>query len=156
MIVAFQERAAEARAVLTAATYLQDEFAEIAGLRMWASPWTPTWGEWAFMRDRGPSIREKWQLIPEGLDLLITHGPPAYICDRTLGGEHVGCEDLREIVEARRPRLHVFGQFTKATAWSRSQGRSTSMLRSATGAMRRATSPSSSTFELSHRRGSGG
>ncbi len=76
---------------------------------MWGSPWQPRFGDWAFGLDRGPAIRERWDLIPDGLDVLITHGPPAHIGDRLLSGEHVGCEDLRQVVRQRRPRLHVFG-----------------------------------------------
>jgi Icc-related predicted phosphoesterase len=106
---AFEKRPAEARRTLTAATYIEDELLEVAGLRIWGSPWTPKWGEWAFSLERGSEIRAKWELIPEGLDILITHGPPAFICDQAGPGLNVGCEDLREIVEQRKPRLHVFG-----------------------------------------------
>jgi predicted phosphodiesterase len=58
---------------------------------------------------RGPRLREKWRLIPEGVDILVTHGPPAGILDQTPQGEHVGCADLKEAVERVKPKLHVFG-----------------------------------------------
>lgn len=106
---AFEEAPSWARKALSAATYLQDELLEVAGLRIWGSPWTPRWGEWWFECDRGPEIRTKWELIPEGLDILMTHGPPMGILDEAPYERHVGCEDLRQVVEARRPRLHVFG-----------------------------------------------
>lgn len=41
--------------------------------------------------------------------MLITHGPPFGIGDRTWGGSHVGCEDLLRRVRQIQPRLHVFG-----------------------------------------------
>jgi Icc-related predicted phosphoesterase len=106
---AFEEKPSAARALVSGFRYLEDEGALVAGLRLWGSPWTPTFGEWAFMQDRGAAIRAKWELIPRGLDVLITHGPPATIRDQTHRGEHVGCEDLRQIVEDRAPRVHVFG-----------------------------------------------
>jgi hypothetical protein len=36
----------------------------------------PEFGNWAFMLPRGPRIKEKWDQIPDGIDILITHGPP--------------------------------------------------------------------------------
>ena len=35
----------------------------------------------AFNLDRGHPLKEKWDLIPDQLDLLITHGPPFGILD---------------------------------------------------------------------------
>src|SRR4030095_16002792 len=68
-----------ARRLLTNARYLEDELIEVMGLRLYASPWQPRYFDWAFNLDRGAEIRRKWGLIPEGLDLLVTHGPPAGI-----------------------------------------------------------------------------
>ena len=39
-------------------------------------PWQPAYNHWAFNLPRGPALAEKWALIPPGLDVLITHGPP--------------------------------------------------------------------------------
>lgn len=36
-------------------------------------PWFYGWG---FNLPRGQALLEKWNLIPEGIDILITHGPP--------------------------------------------------------------------------------
>ena len=36
-------------------------------------PWFYGWG---FNLPRGQALLEKWNLIPEGVDVLITHGPP--------------------------------------------------------------------------------
>lgn len=96
--------------ILTAADYLEDALVEIDGIRIWGSPWTPTFFDWAFMKDRGSEIREMWDMIPENLDLLITHGPPWGILD--FCGSHAGCSDLLDIVTKKlssAPRFHVFG-----------------------------------------------
>src|SRR5262249_40504742 len=44
----FQERAAEARARITSAVYLEDSGCEIEGLTFYGSPWQPWFGGWAF------------------------------------------------------------------------------------------------------------
>ena len=46
----------------------------------------PEFGGWAFNLPRGQSCLDKWNKIPEGVDILMTHGPPLgitkllYIC----------------------------------------------------------------------------
>ena len=92
--------------------YLKDSGAEIAGLKIYGSPWQPTFYDWAFNLDRGEPIKAKWDLIPEGLDILITHGPPMGIHDQItphMGTEHLGCEELMKAVERVKPKIHVFG-----------------------------------------------
>ncbi|MGD9588017.1 MAG: metallophosphatase domain-containing protein [Pyrinomonadaceae bacterium] len=96
--------------------YLQDESVEIEGLKFYGSPWQPRFFEWAFNLNRGPELAEKWKLIPEDIDILITHGPPYGILDlvpRKGGDENTGCEELRKRVEQiaafGRLKLHVFG-----------------------------------------------
>ncbi|MBI5517484.1 MAG: metallophosphatase domain-containing protein [Deltaproteobacteria bacterium] len=95
-------------------TYLVDEGCELLGLRLWASPYTPRHGEWAFQDDRGASLAARWAAIPEGLDVLVTHGPPHGVLDRTRLGLDVGCEALLDVVRARPPRVHVFGHVHEA------------------------------------------
>jgi predicted phosphodiesterase len=111
----FQQRPRVARGLLKSAAYLEDSGIEIEGLRFWGSPWQPWFFDWAFNLRRGAPLREKWALIPEGTDVLVTHGPPEGILDMVGvgkavdGHDHAGCEELREAVLRLRPRLHVFG-----------------------------------------------
>ena len=88
--------------------YLQDSMVEIDGIKIYGSPWTPTFYDWAFMRDRGEQIAKKWELIPEGMDIVITHGPPMGILDYCRDG-HVGCYDLFKRIEIVKPKYHIFG-----------------------------------------------
>ena len=74
--------------------YLNDSGVEIEGFKIWGSPIQPTFFDWAFNRDRGEDINKHWQLIPANTDILITHGPPFGILDKTIRGENVGCEML--------------------------------------------------------------
>ncbi len=98
-----------ARSLMTNATYLQDELIVVNGLRIYASPWQPRFFDWAFNLDRGLPLRRKWDLIPDDVDVLVTHGPPFGIRDQNPNGEHCGCEELRAAVERVKPRLHIFG-----------------------------------------------
>ncbi|MBS1809238.1 MAG: metallophosphoesterase [Acidobacteria bacterium] len=103
-----------ARAIMTNAHYLQDEFVMLDGLKIYGAPWQPRFFNWAFNVDRGPKIRRKWERIPDDTDVLITHGPPHgildVVSDRWTGkAESVGCEELLPIVQQIKPRAHIFG-----------------------------------------------
>lgn len=96
--------------------YLQDDGVEIGGLRFWGSPWTPRFYDWAFQLESGPPDRtygrtawEHWARVPDGIDVLVTHGPPKGILDHTPRGDRVGDPHLLALVQRARPRLHVFG-----------------------------------------------
>lgn len=91
--------------------YLEDSGIEIEGIKIWGSPISPEFRNWAFNRQRGPVIKKHWDLIPEDTDIVITHGPPSGCGDleKTLYGEPVGCVDLAETLSRVKPRLSVFG-----------------------------------------------
>lgn len=96
--------------------YLRDQAVEIEGLKIYGTPWQPWFHDWAFNLERGPEIARKWELIPEGLDLLITHGPPQGYGDgvpRRIKGQmmidRVGCADLLAAIKVKKPRYTVFG-----------------------------------------------
>ena len=85
------------------------------GLKFWGSPWTPTvpleisMMQWAFEKDRG-QLKEKWDKIPAGLDVLVTHGPPYGNLGGTLNdGLDVGDHELRDAIMEKKPRLHLCG-----------------------------------------------
>lgn len=95
-------------------TYLNDSGVEIEGLKIWGSPIQPWFFDWAFNRQRGAEIAKHWALIPEDTDILVTHGPPYGILDKTDDGKLVGCEELIKVVERIRPKVHVFGHIHEA------------------------------------------
>lgn len=84
-------------------------------VQFWGSPVTPTFFDWAFNRDRGPSIKKHWDKINLDTEVLITHGPPYGILDETPKGEHAGCVDLLNQIE-KLPKLKVvaFGHIHSA------------------------------------------
>lgn len=95
-------------------TYLMDQSVTVAGLRFHGAPWQPWFHDWAFNLPRGPELAAKWALIGDDVDVLLTHGPPQGILDRTFSGLAVGCADLTEALARVRPRVHVFGHIHEA------------------------------------------
>lgn len=103
-------------------TLLIDDLVTIDNKLIYGSPWTPRFGGWAYMLEEN-EIKAKWDKVPAGLDLLITHGPPFGILDMTDGrysldkkGIHVGCKHLRNLVSdlGIAPRHHVTGHIHHA------------------------------------------
>ncbi len=89
--------------------YLNDSGITIENIRIWGSPVQPEFLNWAFNRERGEEIKKHWNLIPKDTNLLITHGPPEGILDKTIRGKSVGCLDLLNRVNNIQPKIHVFG-----------------------------------------------
>ena len=110
----FEREPDEARRRITNAVYLQDAGVEIGGLKIWGSPWQPWFFSWAFNLHRGEPIAAKWALIPDDTDILVTHGPPQGIGDRTVDDRVVGCADLLARIRAVKPKLHVCGHIHEA------------------------------------------
>lgn len=94
--------------------YLQDSSVEIEGLHLYGSPWQPEFYNWEWNLPRGKALAEKWALIPNDVDVLITHGAPAGILDivPSFGGAYdsVGDEDLlMRVKELTNLKLMCFG-----------------------------------------------
>lgn len=88
-------------------TYLQDSGCEWGGLNFWGTPWTPpVWGVFQAGRMHEVGVFGR---IPDGVDVLITHGPPNGRGDLTANLERAGSTPLRAAVTRARPRLHVYG-----------------------------------------------
>lgn len=92
-------------------TYLQDSGCEWEGLRLWGTPWQPWFFDWAFNLYE-PELVAKWELIPEGTDVLVLHGPPHGYGDwvRDGGGmKRCGSPSLIDRIKRIGPRLVIFG-----------------------------------------------
>jgi len=94
--------------------YLEDNEVIIEGIKIWGSPITPYFFNWAFNRQRGENIRKYWDAIPSDTDIIVTHGPPKGIGDKTSQGIDAGCADLLTAIERVKPRYHVFGHIHEA------------------------------------------
>lgn len=109
--------------------HLSDWGTTFNGLKIWGSPWTKTFPNMnphcmAFTVDTDDELKEKWDLIPEDTDILITHSPPFSILDtvkrlnwnrrsrvKEVHVEHVGSHSLYEKFygERLKCKLHAFG-----------------------------------------------
>ncbi len=90
------------------------ELVVINKIRIFGSPYTPTFGTgWVYNVPRH-KINTYWDEIPDNTDILITHGPPKGILDLTHVNntltEQVGCKSLLNHVLGRvKPNYHIFG-----------------------------------------------
>lgn len=55
--------------------YLQDEEFILDGVKFWGTPWTIPFFNWGF-NGRDEVRRAAFNLIPEDVDVIISHGPP--------------------------------------------------------------------------------
>lgn len=99
------------------AIWLQDKSVELHGLKFFGTAWQPYFMDWAFNVYRGDLLREKFSIIPDDTDVLITHCPPFGILDETPGGELVGSAELREKIEQIRPVVNCFGHIHHSRGW---------------------------------------
>ncbi len=101
------------------AIYLEDSGCTFEALKIWGSPWTKTFEGMnpnckAFTCDTEEELEEKWKLIPDDIDILITHSPPLGKLDKIKIDKDmfisIGSRSL-ETALIQRPSivLHVFG-----------------------------------------------
>lgn len=89
--------------------YLRDSSKKVLGKVFWGSPYTPAYKNMAFNKERTQEMKSHWDKVPENIDVLITHGPPADILDRTYKGVRVGCHHLKIKALKIKPKFHFFG-----------------------------------------------
>jgi len=88
-------------------------------LKIWGSPWTLRFEGMnphcmAFTVDTEEELAEKWAMIPDDVDILVTHSPPQQVRDWVNDySEGViracGSESLKNTYRRIKPKLHVFG-----------------------------------------------
>jgi len=84
--------------------YLEDSYVEIEGLKIYGTPYTPAYFDWAFQMPR-EDMSKVWDAVPEDTDILLTHGPPLNIFDAYAddwgGITHVGDRTLGNLIVYR-------------------------------------------------------
>jgi Icc-related predicted phosphoesterase len=103
-------------------SYLYMETIEIAGFKIWGSPYCPRYGDWAFMKGRDKMMSKVWDFMDMSADIIITHTAPMYILDATSSRifdpsinaainviKNVGCKSLYKKILEAEPILHCFG-----------------------------------------------
>ena len=94
--------------------YLENTTIEIEGIRIFGSPYTPSFGNgWAFNKSRS-SLSSFWNsIIPDDTDIIVTHGPPKGILDLAYKDinniENCGDKALLNRIKEINPILSLFG-----------------------------------------------
>lgn len=89
--------------------FIEEGLIEVESLKIWCASVTPWFHDWAYNRSR-EQIFEHWARIPNEADVLITHGPPFQIFDRTRDGSNAGCPLLMTKVRyLSKIKHHCFG-----------------------------------------------
>lgn len=83
--------------------YLRDSGVTIDGVKFYGTPWTPKFLSWWFMKYEN-ELEEFFRKIPEGTDVLLSHGPPYEYCDSIAGiGEPLGSKALMSNIKKAKP-----------------------------------------------------
>ncbi len=94
--------------------YLCNSSVEIEGIKIWGSPFSPIFYNWAFMGNVD-ELREIWSTIPSDTDIVITHCPAFGINDQVKDGFiSVGCPALRDKLKEIKPKYHICGHIHEA------------------------------------------
>ena len=93
--------------------HLWDEEVIIEGVKVYGSPYTPSFGVgWAFNKNRA-KIGRVWENIPEDTDILVTHGPPKGVLDLSYNRngklEFCGDVSLKKRIRQLQIKLVCFG-----------------------------------------------
>lgn len=111
----FEEAKAIALAECPRVHFIDEGTIEIEGVKIFCSAVTPWFHNWAWNRYRGSEIKQHWDKIEEGTDIVITHGPAYDILDKTARGDLTGCEDLlAKMRSIKTIKLHFFGHIHEA------------------------------------------
>lgn len=102
--------------------YLHDSGIEFEGLKIWGTPWTPYFDGVnpdcsAFMLRSEFELMDRFSLIPEDTDILVTHGPCFGRLDFTQWGDNAGSKSLRDRVDYLRTKqlkYHIHGHIHEA------------------------------------------
>jgi len=96
--------------------YLLDSGTQLEnGMKIWGSPWTLKFKGMnpkcmAFTCDTEEELEKKWELIPDDMDILVTHSPPFSIKDGKNPDQNLGSPSLmKKISNLQCLKLHTFG-----------------------------------------------
>lgn len=110
----FERNSDLAKSLITNGIYLENESITVDGIKFWLSPVTPWFFNWAFNVERGAKIKRYWDMIPDDVQVLVTHGPSHMTLDRCADGFHAGCEELAVAIQRVNPLLHICGHIHEA------------------------------------------
>ena len=97
---------------------LCDSEVELRGLRFYGTPWVPTInGVWCYERN-DEDLKERFGLVPEGVDVLVSHTPPlgkgveefdVVLREPYHRQRHLGSASLRDAIAEKKPKCVICG-----------------------------------------------
>ena len=102
--------------------YLLNNMVEIDGIKIYGTPFTPTFGSWYFMHSED-ILDNIFAKIPEGLDILLSHGPAYGWNDKIEqypercweDDKHIGSKSLRKHILRAKPKMVCTGHIHSAS-----------------------------------------
>ena len=93
--------------------FLNKDEVVIDGVKFYGDPITPTFGDWCYMTARNKTVKH-WELTPQDVNVLLTHGPAKGILDLTEDFNHLlkMCGDGalgKRIKQLPELKVHLFG-----------------------------------------------
>jgi len=94
--------------------FLIDQAQTINGVKFWFSPWSHLFGSWAYMlKEKG--LAERYALIPDDTEIIVSHGPPKNFGDEAMDGKRVGSVSLVErAMQLPKLKLIITGHIHEA------------------------------------------
>lgn len=103
--------------------YLEDESVTINGYKIYGTPHSKIFYNWAFNRTED-ELDSLFSNIPEDTDILLSHAPQFGVLDNLVDGENVGERTLKEkLKKLYKLKLHVFGHIHNAFGMVKPHGR---------------------------------
>jgi len=112
--------------------YLEDESITLLGVRIYGSPWSAAFHDWAFNVERGKDSEELYSKIPKDTQVLITHGPPAMHGDIVEDVGHQGSVALHSRVTELNIPFHIFGHIHEGYGVTKQEGSDTFFVNAST------------------------
>ena len=97
--------------------YLEHQMLNIEGIKIFGTPWTPYYYDWAFNGTDsyhegdmyGLNLNRLFSHIPEDIDILMSHGPSHDVLSKNERGEKCGSKMLTEHLKRIKPKVHIHG-----------------------------------------------
>ena len=88
---------------------LFNEFINVDGFKIWGSPYSPYFNDWAWMQPDN-MLKEIWDTIPLETEIIVTHTMPYGILDGVLPRmQSVGSLTLKDAIKRVKPYIQIGG-----------------------------------------------